>query len=207
VDTRAVRRDASRARILETAWKLARRDGLGALSLHAIAQMVGMRAPSLYTYFPSKNAIYDAMYADGASQLAAALAHRPTATEPVERLRSRVRLFVDFCTTDPIRYQLVFERPIPGFEPTRESFEITVKALSSTRADLDAAGVHGKRALDLFRALFTGLVSLQIANDPGGQRWSRLQYEALEMFLARYANPARAGRRKPRPAKMAATLT
>jgi AcrR family transcriptional regulator len=158
-----------------------------------------MRAPSLYTYFPSKNAIYDAMYAEGASQLAAALAHRPNATDPVETLRSRVRLFVDFCTTDPIRYQLVFERPIPGFQPTRESFEITVKALSSTRADLDAAGVHGERALDLFRALFTGLVSLQIANEPGGQRWTRLQDEALEMLLARYANPARAGRRKPRP--------
>jgi len=72
----------------------------------------------------------------------------------------------------------------------RDSFEITVNALAGTRADLDAAGVHGERALDLFRALITGLISLQIANDPGGERWTRLQDDALEMFLAHHANLA-----------------
>jgi AcrR family transcriptional regulator len=188
VDTRAIRRDATRTRILGAAWQLAQRDGLAALSLHAIAERVGMRAPSLYTYFPSKNAIYDAMYADGAHELATTLAARPERTDPRQTLRMRVRVFIDFCTTDPIRYQLLFERPIPGFEPTPDSFAITVTALAGTRADLAAAGVHGERALDLFRALITGLIALQIANDPGGNRWTRLQGAALAMFLAHHAH-------------------
>ena len=50
--------------------------------------------------------------------------------------------------------------------------------------------MHGESALDMFRALITGLVSLQIANDPGGDRWTRLQDGALEMFLGHHAGPA-----------------
>jgi AcrR family transcriptional regulator len=190
VDTRAVRRDATRARILEAAWELARQVGVAAITLRDIARRVGMRAPSLYTYFPSKNALYDAMFAQGARALAATLALRTKDADARETLRARVRLFIEFCTVDPVRYQLLFERPIPGFEPTPDSFNIMVDALAATRADVEAAGVHGERALDLMRALITGLISLQVANEPGGDRWTRLQDDALEMFLAYHANRA-----------------
>jgi AcrR family transcriptional regulator len=192
VDTRAVRRDATRARILEVAWELARRDGVAAITLRDIARRVGMRAPSLYTYFPSKSALYDAMFAQGARALADTLARRPKDADARETLRARVRLFIEFCTSDPVRYQLLLERPIPGFEPTPESFDIMVDALAATRADLEAAGVHGERALDLMRALITGLVSLQVANDPGGDRWTRLHDDALEMFFAYHVSRASA---------------
>jgi hypothetical protein len=45
----------------------------------------------------------------------------------------------------------------------------------------------------MVRALITGLVSLQIANDPGGDRWTRLQDEALDMLLAHYTKGATGG--------------
>ena len=191
VDTRAVRRDATRERILEAACELARDQGLAAVSLRDVARRVGMRAPSLYTYFPSKNAIYDAMYADGARQLARMLAGRAEGADPEATFRNRVGCFIEFCLADPLRYQLIFERPVPGFEPTPESFAITVRALAGTRTDLQAAGVHGESALDLVRALLTGLISLQVANDPGGDRWARLQDDALEMFFAHHLGPRR----------------
>lgn len=35
---------------------------LSRITLREIAQRVGMRAPSLYSHFASKNAIYDAMF-------------------------------------------------------------------------------------------------------------------------------------------------
>ena len=184
IDTRALRRNATRARILEAAWALARHDGLAAISLRKVAETVGMRAPSLYKHFGSKHAIYDAMYAAAATELAETLAGRPRGATPAHTLRNRVRVFMQFCTADPLRYQLLLERPIPNFEPTPESFAITAGALAGTRADLEAAGVHGEQALDLMRALITGLVSLQVANDPGGNRWSRLTDDALSMFLA-----------------------
>ncbi len=197
-DTRAIRRDATRARILAAAWELARRDGVAAITLRDVARQVGMRAPSLYTYFPSKNAMYDAMYADGARELAQTLSRRAEVSDPRETLRNRIRLFIDFCVADPVRYQLIMERPIPGFEPTPESFRITIDALADTRADMEATGVRGESALDMWRALITGLVSLQIANDPGGDRWTRLQDDALDMFLAHHADGPTGARRPER---------
>ena len=64
-DRRAARREATKAEILDAAWALVREHGLAALALRDLAARVGMRAPSLYQYFPSKHAIYDAMFTQG----------------------------------------------------------------------------------------------------------------------------------------------
>ena len=64
-DRRAAKREAKRAQILAAAWELAHRDGIGAISLRELAAMVDLRQPSLYAYFDSKDALYDAMFAEG----------------------------------------------------------------------------------------------------------------------------------------------
>jgi AcrR family transcriptional regulator len=183
VDTRAVRRDATRERILVAAWRLSRRDGLASLSLRELAADVGMRAPSLYTYFPSKNDLYDAMYAQGLREMSVALDQAPRVDDPVDRLKRHVRLFVRLCVEDPCRFQLIFERPIPGFVPKPESFAVGAAGLARTEEIARAAGVRGARAFDLFRAVTTGIVGLQVANEPGGDRWTRLVDEAVEMLV------------------------
>jgi len=190
VDTRSARRDATRAGILEAAWDLARRHGLAAITLREVAGAVGMRAPSLYKHFASKNAMYDAMYAQAVEQLSARLSRRRQGRDPRATLRNRVRAFVAFCVEDPVRYQLMLERPVPGFEPTPETYRMALAALSGTRTDLEATGITGARALDLMRAITTGIVSLQVANDPAGTRWTRLVDEALDMFFAHYERAA-----------------
>jgi SAM-dependent methyltransferase len=43
----------------------------------------------------------------------------------------------------------------------------------------------------MFRERVTGLVSLQVANDPGGDRWTRLQDDAFDMFFAYHAGGPR----------------
>lgn len=197
-DTRAVRREASRARILEAAWELAARDGIAAITLRDVARHVGMRAPSLYNYFPSKNAMYDAMFADVAVELGSVVSGRPEHRDAHRRLRGTVHSLVSWCVANPVRYQLVMERPIPGFTPSPEAFAITVANLRTIRADLEAAGVGGDKAIDLFRALVVGLISLQVANDPGGDRWTRLIDDAIDMFLAHYAKPTGANARRTR---------
>src|SRR3954454_12471672 len=63
------RRAAKVATIIDAAWKLARENGIVGVSLHALAREVGMRQPSLYEYFDSKLALYDAMFADGNRKL------------------------------------------------------------------------------------------------------------------------------------------
>ena len=48
-------------------------------------------------------------------------------------------------------------------------------------------GVRNPAHCDIWTALMTGLVDQQIANDPGGDRWSRLVDEVVAMFLAHCA--------------------
>jgi AcrR family transcriptional regulator len=180
---RAERHAATREEILETAWEQVRESGLAALSLRDLARSVGMQPPSLYSYFDSKNAIYDAMYAQGAQQFVdEQRATMPVPDDPLEALKAVLHFFVDFCAADFARYQLLFQRTIPGFEPSPESFEISERNLAELGELLARCGVSDPEMLDLFTAVGTGLVDQQLSNDPGGDRWIRLIDEAVEMF-------------------------
>ncbi len=177
------RRSRTRDEILEAAWELCREQGLAGLSLRDLAAHVGMRAPSLYSYFDSKDAIYDAMFAQGQRDLADAVPF-DTADGTVTRsdLQERARAFFDFCTEDPVRYQLLFQRVLPDFVPSEVSYALAVERLEGAFASLRKAGVTEARHLDLWTAMLSGLTDQQISNDPGGDRWSRLLEEAVDMF-------------------------
>jgi AcrR family transcriptional regulator len=196
-DTRGFRRSATSARILEAAWRLARRDGLAAISLRNLAREVGMRAPSLYTYFPSKNAIYDAMYAESVKLLDEAVNRSAKSSDPYEALRQRARRLVRFGAREPLRFQLIDQRTIPGFEPSPASFAISAASIAQLHSELVAAGIRGQGAADLWRALIPGLVNQQMSNDPGGSRWTRLVDEAVDMFMEYHTKkkPRERGRR------------
>lgn len=180
-DRRAERRAATKAEILDAAWAQVRADGLAALSLRDLAKTVGMQPPSLYGYFASKHAIYDAMFAQGAQ---AFLDERPgeISEDPREGLAQSIGYFMRFCTVDPARYQLLFQRTIPGFEPSRESYAISEAGLAELATRLADFGLRDPKLLDLYTALVTGLTDQQISNDPGGDRWIRLIDDAVAMF-------------------------
>lgn len=182
-DRRSERREATRAEIVDAAWELVREHGLAGLSLRDLARKVGMQAPSLYGYFPAKNAIYDAMFAAGWQALVDAISPLREADGDEAQFRAGCRAFVEFSLDDPPRYQLMCQRTIPGFEPSPEAYAPAVAALELTRAQLAALGITDQKHLDLFTALTTGLVDQQLSNDPGGRRWSRLLDEALDMYL------------------------
>jgi hypothetical protein len=107
--------------------------------------------------------------------------------DPRQALRQRARVFLDFCVQDPVRYQLLFQRTIPGFTPSPESYAPAVAALETTRTALAACGIADSRALDVWTALNAGLAAQQTSNEPGGDRWLRLVDETTDMYLARYA--------------------
>lgn len=186
VDVRQRRRSATRRDILAAAWRLAERDGLAGLSLRDLAAEVGMRAPSLYTYFDSKGAIYDAMFAEGYAALDGALAGLPSpeGTDVRPWLVAAVRRFLDFCAASMPRYQLMFTRALPGWEPSPAAYAASLSSWDRMAEALAEAGVEGERALDLWTAVISGLAAQQLANDPGGDRWSRLAPEAVAMFLS-----------------------
>lgn len=190
-DRRTQRHEATRREILDAAWGLAREHGLTGWSLRALADAVGMRAPSLYVYFESKDAIYNAMFADGYEQMRAVDEALDLPDDPEDALRVAARAFVEFYVADPARSQLLFQRVVPGFEPSEESYALARHALDSLAELLTAAGIHRPEARDLLTALLSGLASQQASNDPGGDRWLRLVDEAIDMFLASELAPRR----------------
>jgi AcrR family transcriptional regulator len=148
-----------------------------------------MRPPSLYVYFASKNALYDAMFAQGYTELRARTDavvrdiadRRPPA---LDILRGAATLFFDFCVEDPARHQLLFLRTIPGFEPSDPAYALARESLAGLAAVLEAAGAGAAEEVDLWTALMTGLATQQVSNDPGGDRWRRLVDPAVDMFVA-----------------------
>lgn len=183
-DRRAERRAGKRATIIAEAWAIARRDGLGGLSLHGLAAAVGLRQPSLYVYFDSKLALYDALFADGYRQMLEFMAERNYVGEPRDTLVRFVRDQVEWAGADFVRFQMLFQRSIPGFEPSPESWALALEFYEAASAVLSAADLTEQPDVDLFSALISGMCSQQAANDPGGQRWAKHAELAVDLFLA-----------------------
>jgi AcrR family transcriptional regulator len=170
--------------ILEAAWELAQEQGLAEFTLRDLAEKVGMRAPSLYTHFESKHAIYDAMFGQAWSDFEqVALAELPTLPNaPRAALRRAARMFFDFAVAIPARHQLMNQRTIPGFEPSSESYAPAVRVLELGDQLFRDLGLNDPSDSDVWTAMIDGMINQQLANDPGGTRWSALLDRAVDIW-------------------------
>lgn len=184
VDRQTRRREQTRREILDAAWDVARTTGLTGVTLRGVADRVGMRAPSLYSHFDSKHAIYDAMFGEAWS------AYEQVKAEEEAQLTDDMRFcahliahtFFDFAVSDPARYQLMNQRVIPGFEPSAESYAPAVRVLEGALAIGAERGLSDPDDLMLLLAIIGGLIDQQLANDPGGERFSRMLPRAVDMW-------------------------
>lgn len=183
-DRQAERREATRREIVEAAWELATLDGLAAVTLRAVASRVGMRSPSLYTHFESKNAIYDAMFGQAWSEYLTICQDLEGSLPKSARkaLLVMVQMFVDFALADPVRFQLMNQRMVLDFHPSQESYAPSQQVMALFRQRLAGIGVPADDDADLCVAIVGGLIDAQLANDPGGERWVRQLRRAVDMF-------------------------
>ena len=97
-------------------------------------------------------------------------------------LRDVARLFVTFAAEDQARYELLFLRTIPEFEPSPDSYAVAVEVFEMGRSILTGVGLRTLADFDLWTALLAGLSSQQLANDPGGDRYLKLIDDTVAMF-------------------------
>lgn len=190
-DRRQERHDATRQEILDAAWEVVRLEGLAALTMRGLARSVGMEPQSLYTYFDSKHAVYDAMFAQGNEELLRRFERAQWPDAPRDRLRLGAEIMLSFDAEDAARSQLLFQRTIPEFEPSPESYAIAEQVLAFGIEHMRSAGLSDPTHVDLFTALVSGLSAQQQANEPGGDRWLHLLEEAIDMFMAYVKRPGR----------------
>src|SRR5438094_9321653 len=124
---RATERRASVERaILDAAWSLMDQEGVAALNVREVARSLGLRQQSLTYYFPTKQDLLDALFADGFADLKGTFDQLSATDDPDQGVIDVAVAFVDYCVAYPARYHLMFQRTIPGFEPSAQSHQVAL---------------------------------------------------------------------------------
>ncbi len=180
----AVRRARTEREILDAAWAEMAREGVAALSVREVARSVGIRQQSLTYYYPTKQELLDALFADGFAGLRRRFDELPSAEEPVQGVVDVAIAFVDHLVARPAAYHLMFQRTVPGFRPSEESHAIALTVLRELVDRLAAAGVTNPADLALVRSVMSGLAGEQIANDPQGRLYAEQTERGIRAVLA-----------------------
>lgn len=208
VDRRHRRRLETIEEVLGHALDLMAEEGVAGLSLGEIARRMGIRPPSLYVYFPSKHALYDALFQRGWELLLAEMTsydeERARAdSDLASTLSAAGAHMARWSMEHPAYAQLLFWRPVPGFEPSPAAYEPATRfyerGLDMMRALQERGLVRGdadiETALVQWTVLVSGVVSQQLSNAPDEPfahgRFTTQLPELTAMFAAHYAAPRR----------------
>lgn len=205
-DRRRRRRQETIDEILGIAIELMARDGVAGLSLAEVARRMGMQPPSLYKYFDSKTAVYDALFLRGAEQTLQVFRTAEAQHAPgMATIRAGTEAVVRLALEHPVLSQLQAWRPVPGFEPSPEAFAPSVEFIEAIREHVRVAvrrrevgpEADSDDAIALLSVLATGLMSQQMANEPDATfergRFTRLTAKVIDLFVAAYP-PKRSAR-------------
>lgn len=137
------RNDGDKARVrkamLEAAGELLVNEGYGALTLAKVGKKVGFTTTNVYRYFDNKDDLIYAAIEDSFVAFGERLEAAKQATEnPVERILTLGRAYVQFAVDHPVPYYLMFvdktdylfgEREVPGVDKLSYLFEAVGEAM------------------------------------------------------------------------------
>ncbi len=157
--------------------------GVNGLTLAEVARRLGVQTPSLYKYFPSLGAVYDALFERAASQNLEVLREGMTRGEPgLDSLTTGLEASGRWVLENQALAQLLFWRPVPNFEPSPAAFapsQETAGIQQQAIADAVAAGQLGPDALDeagfMVAILIKGVLTQAMTNEPHLE-WGKGQY-------------------------------
>ena len=186
-DRRARRRLETIEEILDIAQDVMNEQGVHGLTLSEVARRLGVQPPSLYKYFDSLMAVYDALFRRGnLAHLEVIRAAVAPAAPGLGALTASLEASARWCLANRPVAQLMFWRPIPTFEPAAESMAPSVEMVGIERqalADAVAAGELGPgadsdEALWVVSVFISGIVGQAMANEPG-MAWGEGRFTPL----------------------------
>lgn len=202
-DRRLKRRQETIAEILAIAVEQMVVDGVAALSLSDVARRLGIQPPSLFKYFPSKLALYDALFAESARGVLAVFRESISgAPSGVPALRAGIAAMGRWSLANQPLAQLLFWRPVPGFTPSEEAFRPSVELVEEIRGVLRAAvdagqlrpEAAGEQGQAMLSALIAGAMTQQMANQPAAGletgRFTALLPRLIDMYLLTFGKPS-----------------
>jgi AcrR family transcriptional regulator len=150
-------------------------EGVNGLSLAEVARRLGVRPPSLYKYFPSLMAVYDAVFLEGQRQNLEVMRSAMKASEPgLEALIAGLEASGRWGLANRAVAELLFWRPVPTFHPSPEAFSVSMEMVELQRHALADAVTRGElgpsaneeNAIYLVSTLIAGVLGQAIANEP-----------------------------------------
>lgn len=160
------RRGLTAADIVDAATSLVEAEGPGALTLTRVAQVVGVKPPSLYSHVSSLDALRRDVALAATCDLADRLGRAAMGRAGPEALAATAHAFRDFAREHPGLYELTaVARPddTPFFDASLRAVEPVLAALRAYSLDDDQA-VHAARTL---RSALHGFVSLETSGGFG----------------------------------------
>lgn len=145
------------AAIKTAAWQQIAAEGAPALSLRAIARSLGITAPAIYNYYPSRDDLVTALIVDAYLSFGDAQ-HAAAAALPADDLDGRLRAlgqaYREWAVTYPERYQLIFGTPLPGYlAPLDETQPAAARSLMALIDVVASALASGQLRLEAIPAL------------------------------------------------------
>ena len=208
-DRRARRRQETIEEILDIAQDVMDEEGVNGLSLSEVARRLGVQPPSLYKYFDSLMAVYDALFQRGqTAHLETLRRAMDTAGAGLDALQAGLEASGRWCIANKPIAQLMFWRPVPSFEPSADSMAPSVEMVRLQRHALAEAVAAGQLGLGadsdeapyVVSVFVSGVIGQAIANEPelpwGKGRFTPLLPKLLDVLAALYPPPARAHKRQ-----------
>ncbi len=202
-DRRARRRQETIQEILDIARDVMTEEGVNGLSLAEVARRLGVQPPSLYKYFPSLMAVYDALFLRGQLENLAEIRTAMAEAEPgLDALIAGLEASGRWALANRAVAELLFWRPVPSFHPSEEAFAPSVEMVALQRralADAVLAGQLGPDANDedavfVVSTLIVGVLSQAFANEPdlpwGEGRFTPTFARLMRLLPAAFPLPA-----------------
>ena len=174
-DRRARRRQETIREILDIARDVMTEEGANGLSLAEVARRLGVKPPSLYKYFPSLMAIYDALFLEGQRENLEVLREGMRRGEPgLHALTEGLEACGQWGLDNRALAELLFWRPVPSFTPSPEAFAVSMEMVELQRVALADAvakgelgpGANDESAIYLVSLLIAGALGQAMANEP-----------------------------------------
>lgn len=174
-DRRARRRQETIREILDIARDVMTEEGVNGLSLAEVARRLGVKPPSLYKYFPSLMAIYDALFLEGQRENLEVMRSGMQSGAPgLDALIAGLDASGQWGLDNRALAELLFWRPVPSFTPSPEAFAVSLEMVELQRGALADAvakgelgpGANDEGAIYLVSTLIAGALGQAIANEP-----------------------------------------
>ncbi|HKY46926.1 MAG TPA: TetR/AcrR family transcriptional regulator [Acidimicrobiia bacterium] len=197
--------------LLQAAHDVLEREGPGAMTVRAIAARAGISTMAVYSRFGCKAKILEALYRRGFERLRRELEKVPVSPSSVQDITALGFAYRRFALDNPGLYGFMFERPLPGFDPTLESrqdglqttFHLLVERVEAfIHESMGGVGepvlvsyliwsaLHGELSLELTHSVRTPLPGW-LVNEPAAAE--EIYGQVIETVLSGLAIRAQAG--------------